>query len=563
MMWINKSSKNNRGARVLLFVLEFLCIFNFLSFRVSATENRKKALVIYDRQNYFSYSDNVVNSIKELFGAYNLAGEDISAAKYESNYLNKYDYVFVLGIDGELNNKKIIKDLKDYKGKICWIGKGIEYFIENNSKYNLEYVGKKMDITEIYYGNGQEKIKSVESMDKFPIESKELFTILKPLNSQVEVLSYISDGREFYPYALNDKNLWYVSRVDDNSVLFYIFSDLLNGMFSFKRDSKGKVYIRIEDVHPFRDQKKLRAMADYLSDEGVPFMIALIPTYVDTKTGYINTISHKKDFAKTIRYMQEKGGSVILHGYTHQNSKEEASGEGFEFWDGQKDEPLKCDIEKYVYDKVGSGLKECVKNGIYPLGFEAPHYAMDIKGYREIKKYFSTYVGQYQSNNEKFTTTPFPYTIYHTDSFNKLIPENLGYVESENNLSIPSIKENFKQVSLSKGYTAGAFFHCYLDIKYLKEIVQFFKSQNVDFLDLKEEDNWVKWEDISIKSADGDIDVNYPKEKYKDIEEEKPKKVGYIENINLVLIVIVSVFCIVFLFVFIVLKKIDRKKFLR
>lgn len=563
MMWIRKNKKSQKDTRVLLFVLVFLEVFNSISFKVSGIEKRKRALVIYDRYNYFSYSDNVVNSIKELFGAYDLDGEDINVEKYKSGYLNKYDYVFVLGIDGELNNKELIKDLKEYKGKVCWIGKGIEYFVQNNSKYNLEYAGRKMDITEIYYGNSQEKTKSVKSMGKFIIESKELFTILKPLNKQVEVLAYISDGREFYPYALNSRNLWYVSRVDDNSVLFYAFSDLLNHMFSFKRDNKGNVYVRIEDVHPFRNQKKLRAIADYLSEEGVPFMIALIPTYVDTKTGYINTISHKKDFAETIRYMQERGGSVILHGYTHQNSKEEASGEGFEFWDGQKDEPLKDDMERYVYNKVGNGLKECVKNGIYPLGFEAPHYAMNNKGYKEIKKYFSTYVGQYQSSNEKFTTTPFPYKIYNTDAFNKLIPENLGYVETENPLSIPNIKENFKQVSLSKGYTAGVFFHCYLDIKYLKEIVQFFKSENVDFLDLKREDNWVKWEDISIKSTGGRIDINYPKEKYKDTKQEKPKKVGYIANINLVLTIIVSIFCIVFLVVFIVLKKIDRKKFLR
>ncbi|WP_242971997.1 DUF2334 domain-containing protein [Haloimpatiens massiliensis] len=563
MMWIRKNKKNPKGARVVLFALVFLGMFNSISLKVSSIEKRKKALVIYDRHNYFSYSDNVVNSIKELFGAYDLKGEDINVEKYKSGYLNNYDYVFVLGIDGELNNRELIKDLKEYKGKICWIGKGIEFFLENNSKYNLQYSGKKMDITEIYYSSSEEKNKSVKSMEKFIIESKELFTILKPINNQVQILSYISDGREFYPYALNSGNLWYVSRVDDNSVLFYIFSDLLNHMFSFKRDNKGKVYVRIEDVHPFRDQKQLRVIADYLNEEGVPFMIALIPTYVDTKTGYVNTISHKKDFSETIRYMQERGGSVILHGYTHQNSREEASGEGFEFWDGQKDQPLKGDMERYVYDKVGSGLKECVKNGIYPLGFEAPHYAMDIKGYKEIKKYFSTYVGQYQSNNQKFTTTSFPYKLYDTDAFNKLIPENLGYVDPENILSISNIKENFKQVALSKGYIVGAFFHCYLDIGYLKEIVQFFKSQNVDFLDLKKEDNWVKWNDISIKSKAGRIEVSYPKEKYNNAKVEKPKKVGYIGNVNLVFIVIVSIFCIIFLIIFIVLKKIDRKKFLR
>ncbi len=59
--------------------------------------------------------------------------------------------------------------------------------------------------------------------------------------------------------------------------------------------------------------------------------------------------------------MQQKGGTVILYGYTHPNNKEEASGEEHEFWNGKENALFKVDIGKYVYDKVGKGIKECVK----------------------------------------------------------------------------------------------------------------------------------------------------------------------------------------------------------
>lgn len=179
--------------------------------------------------------------------------------------------------------------------------------------------------------------------------------------------------------------------------------------------------------------------------------------------------------------MQQKGGTVILHGYTHQNNKEEVSEEGYEFWKRKENAPLEMDIEKYVYDKVGKAIKECVKNNIYPLGFEAPHYAMDMRAYKEFKKYFSTYVGQYQSSNKRFTSAAYPYILKDTETFNILIAENLGYIEKENPLWLKEIQENFRQISMVRGYTAGVFFHSYIDINYLKELVDYFKNQNVDF----------------------------------------------------------------------------------
>ena len=211
--------------------------------------------------------------------------------------------------------------------------------------------------------------------------------------------------------------------------------------------------------------------------------------------------------------MQDKGGSVILHGYTHQIGNEEVSGEGYEFWDMKNDKHIDEDIEIYVKDRILSGLRLCINNGIYPLGFEAPHYAMNIHGYKEIKKYFSTYVGQYQNNDYNFVTNSPPYTIENSNAFNKLIPENLGYVDDTDMFSIDKIKENLKKLSMVRGYSGGFFFHPYLDIEYLKEVVEYLKDERVEFIDLKEQDNYVKVDDINIISKNGNIKVSYDESK--------------------------------------------------
>lgn len=45
----------------------------------------------------------------------------------------------------------------------------------------------------------------------------------------------------------------------------------------------------------------------------------------------------------------------------------------------------------FVKDRVLNGLRVCIENGIYPLAFEAPHYAMESEGYKELKIFFYLY----------------------------------------------------------------------------------------------------------------------------------------------------------------------------
>lgn len=92
--------------------------------------------------------------------------------------------MFVMGIEGELNKKTFIKDLKNYNKKICWIGEGIDIFLQNNPKYSMRYVNSNSDITEAYYSN-KENI-NISKMEKFYLDSKESFTVLKPYSKETK-----------------------------------------------------------------------------------------------------------------------------------------------------------------------------------------------------------------------------------------------------------------------------------------------------------------------------------------------------------------------------------------
>ncbi|MCC0683917.1 polysaccharide deacetylase family protein [Clostridioides sp. ZZV14-6345] len=529
--------------------------FNLPSYAAQITSSTDKVLIIYDSKKETAYNRDILKIMRTLLGRFSSDIELLQLSSYDKKInKNYYSHIFIVGINensygNDKKTKDLISSLDLYKGTICWLGYGIENLLEYK-KYNLDYLGKTNNIVSVNY-----KGKS------YNLDEHYVFNIVESKDTSNKVIGSIDDTLNKYPYIINDKNLFYVSKLDLDGVLFYIFCDSLNDIFNVKMFNKGSIFVRIEDVHAFRDPKDLVKIADYLSSKNIPFTIALIPAYVNPKNHKITTLSESPEIVKAIKYMQDKGGTVILHGYTHQYKKEAISGEGYEFWDGKKDAPLKENMKIFVKDRVLSGLRICIENGIYPLAFEAPHYAMESDGYRELKKYFSTYMGQHQNNDKKFSTNTYPYVIRDTEEFNVLIPENLGYIDPEDKLTFQNIKENLDKVSIVRGFSGGFFFHSYLNIEYLKNTIEYLEKQNIEFMDLRDFDNWVKVDEVQIRNNGDKIIVSYDK----DLEENTESEIRFksISNISKILILIVSLSVLIFVIVFIYFKKIDKKKFLK
>ncbi|HBF4995139.1 TPA: polysaccharide deacetylase family protein [Clostridioides difficile] len=540
---------------VVLSIVLTISNFSLSSYASEITSSTDKVLIIYDSKKETAYNRDILNIMRTLLGRFSSDIELLKLSNYDGEInKNYYSHIFILGInensyDNDKNTKNLISSLNSYKGTICWLGYGIENLLEHK-KYNLDYVGKTNNIVSVNYRG-----------KSYNLDEHYVFNIVESKDTSNKVIGSINDTLNKYPYIINDKNLFYVSKLDLDGVLFYIFCDSLNDIFNIKTFDKGRIFVRIEDVHAFREPKNLVEIADYLSSKNIPFTIALIPAYVNPKNHKVITLSESPEIVKAIKYMQDKGGTVILHGYTHQYKKEEVSGEGYEFWDGKKDEPLKENMKIFVKDRVLNGLRVCIENGIYPLAFEAPHYAMESEGYKELKKYFSTYMGQHQNNDKKFSTNTYPYIIRDTEEFNIFIPENLGYIDPEDKFTFQNIKENLDKLSIVRGFSGGFFFHSYLNIEYLKNTIEYLEKQNIEFMNLRDFDNWVKVDEIQIRNNGDEIIVNYDK----DLDEitKSDARFKSISNISKILIFIVSISVLIFVIIFIYFKRIDKKKFLK
>lgn len=508
----------------------------------------KNTLIIYESTNEFSHAENKLNNIKQLLYVFNTKVDTININQYKSKQIEEYDYVLVTDIEQDIENEVFLRDLSNFNNNIYWLGDRVENYTNYSKKYNITYKGISNNITKLNY-KGNDML----------VKDKKAYNIVS--NSEgIQILSSMSDGYNTYPFVLREKNLFYISEyyIGDN----FIFEDTLNDFYGIESYREGEVFVSIEDVHSFSNTKKLMEIADYLYSQNIPFIISLTPAVVDNETGNLNTLDSNPEFIKTIKYMQQKGGSVILHGYTHQLGEEEISGEGYEFWDIKNNKPIQ-NIDTYVKNRILSGLRRCVENDIYPLGFKAPQYAMDSAGYKEIKKYFSTYAGKYQNSDDNFVTSTFPYIIKDSSLFNVFIPENMGYIDKKDKFSVEEVKSNYNKLKIVRGYTGGFLYNSQLGLDKLKEIIEFLQDNDAKFLDLKSNYNYVKVDDISITSNDGKVTCSYDKSKSILNNEKNVKQNVFFESINDVVITFVSIILVIFLIIFIVFRKINKDKFIR
>ncbi|WP_201314702.1 polysaccharide deacetylase family protein [Dyella sp. EPa41] len=297
--------------------------------------------------------------------------------------------------------------------------------------------------------------------------------------------------------------------------------DLLGTVSNPAMPARKRALVRIEDVSADDSPAQLRAIADYLFSKNVPFTVAVIPFYVDPNGYYNNGVPvslHLRQVSgvvSALKYMQSKGGTLIMHGYTHQysnvaNPYSGVSADDFEFYRSHispdnyvlYDGPVTEDTMSWTQGRIQKGLQEFANAGLQaPTIFEPPHYAASAIDYQVFNASFTArydrglYATGWCPNGVCGTGTPnytqiygqfFPYLvrdIYGT----VVIPEQLGNVElvafNNNPPRLPAdILLSAQNNTVIKDSVMSFFFHPYLNISYLKQIVQGLQSMGYTFV---------------------------------------------------------------------------------
>src|SRR5262249_54990382 len=147
--------------------------------------------------------------------------------------------------------------------------------------------------------------------------------------AQVILTGRRADGRGSVPVALRTGHDYYFSGGTLQPPLDGYVTESLLDFFGQKGTGLTK-YLRLEDVHPLSDPDLLMEQAKWLKQEHIPYLIAVIPVY-QYGDGRKVHLDQTRGVERALQYMQDNGGTIVMHGYTHKFRAEE-TGEGFEFW---------------------------------------------------------------------------------------------------------------------------------------------------------------------------------------------------------------------------------------
>jgi uncharacterized protein YdaL len=349
-------------------------------------------------------------------------------------------------------------------------------------------------------------------------------TVTDPALATVVATVATSDGTTFN-WATRAGNLTYIGEIPFSYVgpddRYLAAADLISQVSNPAMPDRKRALVRIEDVSADADPAELRAIADYLSSKQVPFSVGVIPLYLDPNgyyTGGISTrvrLTNARSVVLALKYMQTKGGTLIMHGYTHQYAKvanpySGVTADDFEFYRSHistdnyviYDGPPKDDSVKWVTGRIQSAFKEFSAAGLAaPKIFEAPHYAASAIDYTVFQKNFTArydrglYASGWCPAGNCGTGKPdytriygqyFPYLV--RDIFGSVvIPESLGNVEPEplnhNPPRFPAdILASAQRNTVIRDGVLSFFFHPYLGINDLRTIVEGVQGMGYEFV---------------------------------------------------------------------------------
>ncbi|HZG18038.1 MAG TPA: polysaccharide deacetylase family protein [Candidatus Bathyarchaeia archaeon] len=502
--WINMCNKSCR--RLLLFIgclLLFLSSLYPFSHPAAAKENQK-VLVVYATPS--GSLDENVRLLDLLLGHFTDEILFVEMDQFSPKDLAGVTHLVYYGGQDRQVPETLRTSLEQFPGSVLAIGE------------NTQGLGKRFAFLTVSGQVVVHKIDKASGMQQLLLDKNAIIHQVDRL--QGETLQRGWKSSYSYPlYMRNGNTSYFASKILFNP-FHYALGDALHSFFgqtSQLHEQKHSAYIRLEDVHPLSDPRLLQDVGNYLADQQIPFMIALIPVYTNPVTLQTTHLKDSPELVKVLRHLQSRGGSIVLHGYTHQYRSSE-TGEGFEFWDVKNNAPIAAPPEQkgapserhhfaskeqyeayqkqraqfeenYITERLEKGKKELTDLGLIPLAFEAPHYTISQKGYEIVSHYFTYILGQAQLGDRDWEIMGVP--PYQTKpTFLKgmtLLPETAGYYDPSSLSPTEDMIAAMEKARFVDDSVFGMFYHPYLGVEGIKPLIRHMQSiPNLSWINLQE-----------------------------------------------------------------------------
>lgn len=450
--------------------------------------------------------------LANLIGHFDKTYTLLPVEQYLQGEIEHHSSTFYLGVN--YNNplpQSFINDVMHTTKNIIWLRYNIwqlaDTFVRKNHGFQFDYIDNTA-----YDQVGYKDTQLIKNKD-----DKELghITVLDQSKAIVPAIALETTTGRTTPYVVHSGNLWYVADIPFTYISendrYLAFADLLHDMLEIPHTDNKRALIRLEDIDPTYDTEILRKTADYLYSQGVPFGISVIPYFKDP-FGYYGSglfravkMTDAPDFIDTLKYMESKGGTIILHGYTHQYGEIEnaftgISGHDYEFFRVTVDpdtlttklfQALEEDSYEWVSQRVNSALLLLKQSGLTASIWETPHYVASDLDNQYFARTFPAIIGRVLYFNKHDSTHYigqfFPYVIQKDSYGQKILPENIGCISPVSWFNFPVRTVDDLLVSAKKNLVnrdawASMYYHPYLGLSYLQQLIPEIKKLGYTFV---------------------------------------------------------------------------------
>lgn len=227
------------------------------------------------------YSDkNVMETIADLIKACGKTPVPIDLVAYQSDMIDSYEYIV-------LQDTTVFHDAISSGKRIVCIGEEFDVI----PSVQIETVNRKMHASLEVYNNTQSII--IDQGLKYIVDYR-----------GEAVGSIAFEGKEF-PMGVMTERIMYAPYLNPDDISVFGVAKMLNVYFN--KVDRGKMYIMIDEVYPFDDIEMLQTIADRFYENGMPFVMSIMPVYNNTEYPSFER------FSEALRYVQSKSGSFIMH----------------------------------------------------------------------------------------------------------------------------------------------------------------------------------------------------------------------------------------------------------
>jgi uncharacterized protein YdaL len=452
--------------------------------------------------------------LANLLGHFEKQTTVLPIASYKKNQIEAYETTFYLGT--HYNNilaPTFLDDVQKTQKNVIWFRYNLWQLI-NRSKHFAEHYGfnfQQIDDsgfdTIIYKKTALNKNLADPQLGQVAIHDASLAKVHA-------VAEQTRSGRQI-PYITKSRNFWYVADIPftylSENDRYLAFADLLYDMLQeVPPKEQRRALLRLEDIHPDYDTAILRKTADYLYEQHIPFAIALIPVFADP-FGYYNhgiptwlSLEDRPEFVETLNYMQARGGKILLHGYTHQNTNAKnpyngVSGDDYEFYKVRQNnpidqfilDPLEEDSDDWIAERVLAAKTAVAHASLTTTNiWETPHYLASARDNHYFATQFLATIGRVHYFNEAnlayHAEQFYPYIIQHDDYGFKVIPENLGCISpsAQHPRTVDDLILTAQKNLVVRDAWASMYYHPYLGLSFLKKLIPAIKKLGYEFVPL-------------------------------------------------------------------------------